>query len=125
MTIDTKHDICPQCLYVKCKTSKLCQKCFLQNKKGTKHSKETKAKMSLARSGENNPRWSDNISYRGIHHWISRCLGKPKKCVNCKNTELSHRQYHWANISGKYKREISDWQRMCASCHKYFDKKQK
>lgn len=32
---------------------------------------------------------------------------------------------HWANISGKYLRDITDWVRLCVSCHKYFDKQKK
>lgn len=36
-------------------------------------------------------------------------------------TNLKHRQYHWANISRSYKRDLSDWVRLCASCHKKSD----
>jgi len=25
---------------------------------------------------------------------------------------------HWHNISGEYKRDVSDWIRLCAKCHK-------
>jgi len=28
---------------------------------------------------------------------------------------------NWANLSGQYKRDISDWVELCAKCHKNFD----
>jgi hypothetical protein len=57
--------------------------------------------------------------YRGTHNWIERQLGKPQKCENCGITE--DRRYHWANISGEYKRELDDWKRLCPPCHSKFD----
>ena len=30
-------------------------------------------------------------------------------------------RYHWANVSGKYLRDISDWIQLCVKCHKQFD----
>lgn len=75
--------------------------------------------------GKKNPKWKgDKVSYRNLHRWVERILGKPRFCENCGNKSLNHRQYHWSNISKKYKRIISDWQRLCAKCHKLFDKKQ-
>ena len=31
------------------------------------------------------------------------------------------KKYDWSNISHKYKRDLKDWQRLCASCHTRFD----
>jgi hypothetical protein len=31
------------------------------------------------------------------------------------------RYFDWANISGEYLRDFSDWQQLCKLCHKAFD----
>ena|SRR3990167_5050758 len=54
--------------------------------------------------------------YRGLHNWVERELGKPSLCAICGDDY--RRMYHWANISGEYKRELSDWRRLCVPCHK-------
>lgn len=71
--------------------------------------------------GINNHNWKgDKIGYFGIHTWLNRRFGRPKKCENCGTTDLNKR-YHWANISGEYKRDISHFKRMCFHCHNKFD----
>jgi len=30
-------------------------------------------------------------------------------------------RYEWANISGEYKRDVSDYIQLCPSCHRKFD----
>ncbi len=55
--------------------------------------------------------------YRGLHYWIEKESGKPTACEKCKRTGLSGRKIHWANKSGKYLKEKSDWERLCARCH--------
>lgn len=73
--------------------------------------------------GEKSPNWiGDKIGYRGLHNWIEKERGKPHYCEHCKKDNLSHRQYNWANVSGKYKRTVSDWIRLCVKCHKKYDK---
>jgi len=66
------------------------------------------------------PQKIGEISYYGIHTYISRTYGQPKKCEHC-GTEKA-KKYEWANISKKYKRNIADWVRLCAKCHKAFDR---
>ena len=58
-------------------------------------------------------------SYVAVHMWVAYHYGKPQKCENCFTTEK--RMYHWANISRTYKRERSDWLRLCVPCHKRND----
>lgn len=78
-----------------------------------------------SRYNEGNCRWAgDKIQYRGIHNWIVRLLGKPNKCVDCGKIGYGHHM-HWANISGRYLRDIEDWMRLCAMCHSKFDAKKK
>lgn len=94
-----------------------------ESSKGRKASEETKRKMVIsARRGEKNNMWKgDNVGYHGIHKWIAVMLGKPTKCEHCEKDGLTGHQIHWANISGEYKRDITDWLRLCAKCHAKYD----
>lgn len=70
---------------------------------------------------EANPSWKgDKVGYTGIHMWVYRQWGKAIYCEN----DLSHiaKRFEWANISGQYKRERSDWKMLCKPCHAKFDK---
>mgnify|MGYP001589180288 CR=1 FL=1 len=92
--------------------------------KGEKHWSYGKKRLDI--TGEKHPDWKgEKVSYRNLHRWVERNLGKPKFCEDCKNRELEHRQYHWSNVSGKYKRIFSDWRRRCVKCHLAHDRKAK
>jgi hypothetical protein len=111
------------------KGKKLFYPVWNKGKKGLhKHSLKTKLLMSISRKGKNAGKkhynWKGkNANYRSIHEWITNKLGKPTKCQHCKRTTLNTHGIHWANISGKYKRdELSDWIRLCVKCHKKYDK---
>lgn len=41
-------------------------------------------------------------------------------CEHCKST--TKKRYEWANASGDYLRNLSDWIRLCKSCHIKYDK---
>lgn len=60
------------------------------------------------------------VGYRGLHRWITLKKGKANHCENCDSNKK--RMYHWANISGLYKRELEDWIQLCVPCHKRLDK---
>lgn len=94
---------------------------------GRKHSEEARQKMSKAKRGkktnEDHPHWKgDNVGYVALHGWVKRRLGKPNQCEKCGENGSGHRM-HWANKSGEYKRDLSDWLRLCAKCHKRYDTK--
>lgn len=63
---------------------------------------------------------STSIGYRALHNWVERKLGVPSVCARCPRTSG---RFHWANISGKYKRDVSDWVRLCPPCHTRMDRK--
>jgi len=63
----------------------------------------------------------DKVGKGGIHNWVQRHRGKPRVCEKCRTTEA--KQYDWANISQEYKRDLSDWIRLCRSCHAKYDYK--
>lgn len=94
---------------------------------GNKLSDKTRKKISLIMQGKNlgekHYLWKgDKASYSALHKWVQKNLGKPHFCEFCGNRDLKHTQYHWANISGKYKRILSDWRRLCVRCHSIFDR---
>ena len=69
---------------------------------------------------EENGMWKGSkASLPAKHAWVVRRLGKPSNCELCGTTEK--RMYHWANISGNYLRDVSDYMRLCVPCHKRYD----
>lgn len=66
----------------------------------------------------------DSVGYKCLHDWVKKRLGKPE---NCCNPQCGHKSsiFEWANKSGKYKRDIKDWIRLCRSCHRKFDNKRR
>ena len=87
------------------------------------HRKRASEQMVGRYSNENHPLWKgDSVGYRDLHLWVERKLGKPVTCQHCRKTGLTGRRIHWANKSRKYKRDLDDWLRLCASCHKRYDK---
>lgn len=88
---------------------------------GRQVSKETRKKIGDAQRGEKNHSWKgDNVGYGGVHAWVKSILGKPNKCEHCGNTNA--KKYEWANKSGKCKRDLNDWMRLCTKCHHKLDK---
>lgn len=57
--------------------------------------------------------------YHAVHNWVRRQLGRPQECENC--IVGVGTRFEWANLSGEYKRDISDWARLCTMCHKLID----
>ena len=80
-----------------------------------------KGKRFTQVTGENNRLWKGSkVSYFALHSWVRRHLGAPNECSKCGDNS-SHR-YHWANIDHTYKRNLTDWIRMCPKCHMSYDK---
>jgi len=70
--------------------------------------------------GKNNGIWQgDNVSYNALHGWVRRHLPKPKNCPKC-NKRLV---YDLSNKSGKYLRDLSDFEWLCRKCHMLSDKR--
>lgn len=62
--------------------------------------------------------WKEEKSYNALHQFIKRKLGNPKYCEHCKTTKG---KFHWSNISGRYLKDVTDWQRLCVKCHSKYD----
>lgn len=59
------------------------------------------------------------FAYSTVHSWLIRTYGKATYCSNDK-AHVSKR-FDWANISGEYKRDISDYKPLCIACHHALD----
>jgi hypothetical protein len=68
--------------------------------------------------GSKNPQWKgDKVKYGSLHDYIKVYLKRDKRCNSCglkKKLDLS-------NKSGKYKRELLDWEWLCRKCHMELD----
>jgi hypothetical protein len=101
----------------------------------TKHSEETKRKISMnsaklwkGKYSEQHPSWKGNnvkqqTKYIRVHRWINRQFLNENKCENCQTLEA--KKYEWANLSGKYLYDTSDWARLCTRCHQMIDDNRK
>ncbi len=105
---------------VKNRQSKLCSnKCYTEHKKTF-----IKEKANRYRGEMYKRPWKDKSFYGAVHYWIRTKLGKAIKCTKCGLDKLpsgKKRYFQWANISGEYKRDISDWMQLCVMCHIHYD----
>jgi hypothetical protein len=62
-----------------------------------------------------NLRTEDIYGYTRLHLWVNRQLGKANHCSNDPNHTA--KRFHWANISGDYRKDLNDWRQLCASCN--------
>lgn len=74
------------------------------------------------KSGLDHHNWKGDrsVDYTTIHQWVYRLLGKPSHCEERGTT--TGKRFEWANLSGEYKRDLSDWKRLCSPCHHKLDK---
>lgn len=70
--------------------------------------------VQCSKYGEHSHRWKgDKVGIDALHTYIRKIFPKPEKCQCCKEAP----PIDLANISGEYKREISDWEWLCRKCH--------
>ena len=79
--------------------------------------------FNVARStlrGSETSNWKgNNVKYSGLHMWVRSMLGEPSKCEHCETTTA--KKFEWANKNHTYFRNITDWVRLCTSCHRKYD----
>lgn len=98
-----------------------------RNKKWSRLGKEAwnKGKKLLYQTDRRHWKWKGNgVGYSGLHSWIRRKLGKASHCEECGLSKVPKgmaRYFQWANVSGQYKRILTDWKQLCVKCHKAFD----
>lgn len=102
-------------LYYKTKMNHRCPDCGkLLSKKKYKYC------LPCSKLGIRNPQWAGNkVCITALHDWIRRHKPKPSVCEICKKIG----PYEVSNISGKYLRDINDFQWLCRGCHNRFDGK--
>lgn len=59
----------------------------------------------------------EEISYNGLHKWLNKNYPKNNICNHCGKKSKTD----YANISGKYKRDIKDFIELCRKCHIEYD----
>lgn len=83
-----------------------------------------KARNSAKRDqrGPKNHMWKgDEASYGAMHIRLYARFGRVNECSVCGTNDPS-KWYDWANLTGRYE-DINDYQRMCRSCHRQYDKR--
>lgn len=81
----------------------------------------SKLHPEIMRRGSDHVLWKGPaVGYRGLHYWLQREKGRPKKCVKCGRIGIG-RMIQWANKDGRYRRVSTDYIALCASCHKIHD----
>ena len=87
--------------------------------------KQTHFVIPSPRPNEKHHNWKgDDVGYSALHSWIRRKLGKAARCEECLTDKIPagfQRYFQWANVSGEYKRDFTDWKQLCVKCHKAFD----
>ena len=94
--------------------------------KGVKRPQSSKEKSGMWKG--------DQAGYHPKHAWNTYNWGHPVACEHCglegengvylKQGKLMKRwNIQWANISGNYTRERSDWLGLCQPCHRKYDNK--
>lgn len=72
--------------------------------------------------GEECNAWKgDRAGYAARHQRVYILYGKAYKCERCRTKTA--KRYEWANLSGEYKLERTDWKQLCVSCHRRLDAK--
>lgn len=70
--------------------------------------------------GKNHWHWKgDDIKKSAAHKRMIKKYGQPDYCEHCKR--IDKKKYEWANKDHKYSLKVSDWQRLCTSCHRKYD----
>lgn len=107
---------------IKCSTADI-NPTWLWSKSSIK--KSTLAKVERYKDETKHPRWKgDKVGYVPLHAWVYKHNGKASKCEFCLG-RLHAKRFEWANISGEYKRDLSDWMSLCSICHKLYDRERK
>ena len=76
--------------------------------------------------GESNHMWKgDSASYKAFHVRLKHRKGRAADygCSVCGSKD-TNTKYEWANMTGNYM-DMNDYQPMCASCHRKYDKKRR
>ena len=106
------------------KGCQVCGKKFYSNpsrniKYGKYCNQQCYGKFLSTQKNEKSLNWKgDKVGYGALHTWVKKNKPKSDNCEKCgKKTE----RLEAANISGKYKRELADYEWLCIRCHRIKD----
>lgn len=119
--------ICFECGKTKSKKGKYCKSCGYRHRTRPTGLKYKTKKLNPTSFKKGCVPWNKGLrtpelkgkSYDALHDWVRRIYGSPRICWQC-GDEYKER-YEWANVSGKYKKDLKDWMRLCRKCHHKFD----
>ncbi len=98
---------------------------MVNSNKGRKLSEDHKRKIGLGNKGNKRPDVAakigpahplgrgNSVGYDALHSWVKRYKTKPLMCERCN----SKKTFDLANKSGKYLRDINDFEWLCRKCH--------
>mgnify|MGYP001573061391 CR=1 FL=1 len=90
------------------------------NKGVSGYSASLKGVKRIDMIGDKNSSWKgENVGYGALHDWVKARKQKPDNCQKC----FKNKKLELANLSYKYKRDLSDWDYLCHSCHFQMDRK--
>lgn len=76
--------------------------------------------VKRSNAGSNHGAWKgSSVGYGALHDWVRSRLGRASACENCGVKDA--KKYEWANLSGDYLRDLSDWASLCVRCHRWID----
>jgi hypothetical protein len=96
---------------------------------GRRHTAETRKRISetlraMQRTGARTHNWKgDAVGYCALHAWVARHKKKTGVCTDCGNEVGTARTTgtEWANVSGRYLRDLDDFIELCIPCHRTRD----
>ena len=92
-------------------------KYILRGKKNPNFGKPAPNRGKHINVGKNNGMYKENAGLKAIHAFIRIRFLKPKLCQHCHKKPPRD----LANKSGKYLRDLSDWEWLCRKCHMLSD----
>jgi CRISPR/Cas system-associated endonuclease/helicase Cas3 len=64
----------------------------------------------------------DKLTYSAVHTWLRREYGAANHC----EIDGNHSgKFNWANISGKYLKDVNDYRQLCSLHHYWYDRDKK
>ena len=115
-----KCDKCESPLTIK-NRSGFCRSCRMLGNKitlGRIRPYSERLAISISKLGSKNPNWKgDRVGRGALHDWVKEHLPKSDICSRC---GLS-KKLDLANVSQKYKRDLTDWEWLCRKCHMFKD----
>jgi hypothetical protein len=89
--------------------------------KGRKQWNSGTAGQGLLPNGSTHHNWKgDKVGYQALHCWLRRWYGKAQQCEYCGTTDG---RIEWANKTGQYLRDRSDWLNLCRRHHNWYDRR--